>query len=211
MTQPVPEPRYRDANDLLMSGGAPSFKFARIGDTITGTVLRMDMAVQRDPVTQLPKHYEKTGEEKMQLVITLQTDLRDPAVERDDGRRRIFVKEYGQPKMALQQAVRDSGEPGLTIGGRLTDTYIGDAAPTFPGGSGEKLHRYEFTGPAGAAATDGQQQAAAGLAGILGATPIQQQPAGAYGAPTWQQPTQAQAPEPRHAAPPPAPTDTASL
>ena len=92
MTQPVPEPRYRDANDLLMSGGAPSFKFARIGDTITGTVLRMDMAVQRDPVTQLPKHYEKTGEEKMQLVITLQTDLRDPAVERDDGRRRIFVK-----------------------------------------------------------------------------------------------------------------------
>lgn len=89
------------------TGGAPSFKFAGIGDGVRGTVTDMLLTQQTaygDPDTKL---FFKDGSPRMQLNVTLQTKFRNwdkvakvptgedgkekPGSE-DDGTRRIYVK-----------------------------------------------------------------------------------------------------------------------
>lgn len=111
-----------NANDFLMGGaGAPSAKFPTVGTSHGGRITEQPtVEQQRDFQTGNPKFWDD-GNPMMQLVVTIQTDQRDPSVENDDGRRRIFVK--GQLKTAIQEAVRNAGARGLEVGGHLTVTY----------------------------------------------------------------------------------------
>ncbi|QFG08456.1 hypothetical protein SEA_GUANICA15_70 [Mycobacterium phage Guanica15] len=113
-----------DSYDFLGGGGVPSGKFGSHGDTVGGPIaVEPEQRQQTDYKTGEGLTW-KDGSPRMQLVVTVQTDLRDPEVEDDDGKRRLFVK--GEMRKAVQKAVIAAGARGLDVGGELYVTYTGD-------------------------------------------------------------------------------------
>lgn len=113
----------QNADQFLMGGGAASAKFKEYGDTVTGTIAEAPEVSQRtDPKDGSPQFW-KSGDPMMQLIVTLQTTLRDDAD--DDGKRRIYVKGKSLTE-AVREAVKKTGARGLEIGGTLTVTYVAD-------------------------------------------------------------------------------------
>ncbi|MDM2104790.1 Uncharacterised protein [Mycobacteroides abscessus subsp. bolletii] len=113
-----------DSYGFLSGGGAPSAKFKTHGDTVGGVIVEEPTQQQQRDLESGDLETWPDGNPKMQLVVTVQTDLRDPAVEDDDGKRRIFVK--GGLRKAVQEAVIAAGSRGLDVGGELHVTYTGD-------------------------------------------------------------------------------------
>jgi hypothetical protein len=107
----------QDVNTYLNSTGAPSAKFEKVGDKIGGVILDAQLREQTDFATGAVKYYDD-GKPMMQVVITLQTNQNDPAIEDDDGRRRIYAK--GQMLAELRKAV---GRGGIQVGGKLAIKY----------------------------------------------------------------------------------------
>lgn len=115
-----------DPDQFLMGAPkVPSFKFDQPGATVMGTVVFRETRVQtvyRDP--RLPKAPEviatwPSGDPKYQLVVHLQTQLRDPMVEGDTGLRAIYIK--GRLfEQAVRDAVKVTGAPGIQVGGYLS-------------------------------------------------------------------------------------------
>lgn len=161
--------RHQEADELLLREfeSIPSWKFENVGDEHTGIVIDKAKVPQREPGVSAQKHYRNSGKPAWQLAITLQTDERDPSNPDDDGRRRTFVREFGQARDVLSEAIAASGEPGLTIGGRLTRKFLGTGTAYH-----EKENRwgFTFTGPADVAVTspaEPKTDVAQALAGLL--------------------------------------------
>lgn len=135
------------ADDFLMGGGgAPSAKFPTPGTTVGGRITEKPTVEQQRDIKTGEKKFWNDGNPMMQLVVTVQTDLRDPEIDEDDGRRRLFVK--GQMKQAIADAVRTTGARGLEIGGTLTVTYTHDGQVTQRGFSAPKQYRAEYVAAA---------------------------------------------------------------
>ncbi|MBD5787129.1 hypothetical protein IF650_13155 [Cellulosimicrobium terreum] len=116
------------ANDVLMGGGgAPSAKFANPGDSIKGRIVAPPQAYQeRDYDRNNPgggdlKFYP-SGDPIMSVHVDVQTDLRDPSIEDDDGTRRVYI-EGRYLKADVRNAVRAADAPGLEVGGTLELTF----------------------------------------------------------------------------------------
>lgn len=121
-----------DGNDLLMGNGFPALKFPTPGTSATGRVVGQPRSQQQhDFATKKPVFWED-GRPKMQVVINLQTDLRDPSVPFDSGMRSLYVKGKNQTA-AVRAAVRESGAAKVAEGGTLTITYTGDGQPSGTG------------------------------------------------------------------------------
>lgn len=138
-----------DPNDLLLGGGgAPAAKFPTIGTTVKGTVLNSEVTQQIDFATQKPKFYDD-GNPAMQVVITIQTDERDPSIEDDDGRRRLFVR--GQMRTAVGEALRAAGAK-LEKGGTIAVQYAEDKPSNK--GNPAKQYRAQYQAPSVQAAAN---------------------------------------------------------
>jgi hypothetical protein len=183
----------QDANDLLMSGGIKSisWKDNPVGYTVVGTI------VDQPKVSQMTKYdsdeldYWPSGDPKMQIIVTLQTDQRDPADALDDGKRRLHIP----PRMMkpVREAVQRAAAPGLATGGRL--------AVRRTGGTGATGSPFEFAADYAPPAVDpGSMLGANGSAQAAAAPPLT---AAAQTAPVAAAPPPAQQQLP--AAPPPAP------
>jgi hypothetical protein len=139
-----------DPNAFLMGGGSASARFDNPGDTITGTICEApEVRQQTDISTGQPVHWP-SGDPKMQLIVTLQTTLRDDPD--DDGKRRIYVKGKSLTE-AVREAVRQTGAKGLEIGGTLTVTYTGDGVASQRGFNPPKLYTATYARPDTAAQT----------------------------------------------------------
>ncbi len=116
MTQPI------DANDLLMGGGVKSVKWAdqQIGHTVIGTIVDQPKAEQMKKYKSTELDFWKSGDPKMQIVVTIQTDERTDAD--DDGRRRLFIEPRMMPP--VREAVLKVGAKGLAVGGRIALRWI---------------------------------------------------------------------------------------
>jgi hypothetical protein len=135
-----------NAQDWLMSGGVPWAKFDDYGDQVTGTITEEPRVRQsRDYDSNEPAFWPDGGP-VTELVITLQTTERDPAVEDDDGKR-LFVVNSQAKKGALREAVRQAQAKGLAAGGRLQVTYTHDAEPTKRGKRGAKQYQARYAPP----------------------------------------------------------------
>jgi hypothetical protein len=135
------------ADDFLMGGGgAPSAKFPTPGTVIGGRITEKPTVEQQRDIKTGEKKFWSDGNPMMQLVVTVQTDQRDPEIDEDDGRRRLFVK--GQMKNAIADAVRTAGARGLEVGGTLTVTYTHDGQVTQRGFSAPKQYRAEYVAAA---------------------------------------------------------------
>ncbi|AEL19708.1 hypothetical protein SEA_EDUGATOR_58 [Mycobacterium phage Edugator] len=114
------------SKQFLAGGGAPTAKFPNQAyGTVNGGRIIAEPVVeqQRDYDTGKPLTYED-GNPKLQMVVTIQTDLRDPSISDDDGKRRLFVR--SGMRAAVQKAVQAAGVDYLAVGGDLQVTYTHD-------------------------------------------------------------------------------------
>lgn len=107
-------------------GGAPSFKFAKPGDSVTGKITDLQLVQQRaySPTGLGELKTWPSGDPMMQLNVTLQTDLRDPSLEDDDGKRRVYI-DGRRIREAVKDAYTKAGTDGLAVGGTYTQTFTG--------------------------------------------------------------------------------------
>lgn len=149
------------ANDFLMGGGIPAAKFDTIGTTVGGPITTPPkVEQQKDLDTGEPKFWND-GKPMMQMLVTVQTDQRDPEIQDDDGQRTFYIK--ANSLKAVRDAVRRSGAKGLEVGGILTLTYTGDGEQKKRGFNPPKLYAATYAPPSAAQANDflnGQAQAA---------------------------------------------------
>lgn len=139
-----------DPYDML-EGGKRAIKFvqkdqngfdqhAPVGTQFTGLIVG---DLRTAPVTNFTTKQPETwpdGRPKLQLVMDLQTDLRDPQDPTDDGRRSLYVK--NQMLAAFQQAVEPTKHLGkIGEGTRVTVTLVGYKDT----GKGNPQKLYEIT------------------------------------------------------------------
>lgn len=125
MTTPQQPPRYQDPNDFLMGGGYKSATFK--GEppiSWEGEVIEEPSLVQKRDYDSGDLLFWPDGNPRMQMVVVVQTDVRDPQIPDDDGIRAHYLD--GSKARAVRDAVRAAGADRIDVGGRLTLTYTHD-------------------------------------------------------------------------------------
>jgi hypothetical protein len=143
-----------EANDLLMGGGVKSATFPdqQYGTTVGGLIVREPTVRQQtDYKTGEPKFFPN-GDPMMQIVVQVQTDLRDPAEPNDDGVRGLYLK--AQMMQAVREAVKAAGGKGLEVGGHLAVTYVRDEPSKLGKGSDKKIYSAAYRLPTAQAANN---------------------------------------------------------
>ncbi len=162
--------------DSFFGESSPSAKFDAIGTTVGGVITRIgDPMQQTDFSSGKPLTWDD-GTPRMQLPVTVQTDLRDPSNPLDDGKRTLYVK--GEMKKAIGAALRAAGAK-MALGGTLTVTFSGEE-PT--AGYPKKLYTATYAAPAPGGAFF-EEPAAPVAAAHVGAPPAAPAPAPAAPAP----------------------------
>lgn len=132
------------ADQFLMGGGVLSAKFERIGDTVRGKITEEPEVRQQTDLNTGDLKFWPDGRPQNQLVVTIQTDLREDGD--DDGKRRIYVKGKSMTE-SLRDAVRQAGAKGLEVGGTLAVKYVGDGEPTKKGFNPPKQYAAQYERP----------------------------------------------------------------
>lgn len=157
--------------DSFFGESSPSAKFDAIGTTVGGVITRIgDPMQQTDFSSGKPLTWDD-GTPRMQLPVTVQTDLRDPSNPLDDGKRTLYVK--GEMKKAIGAALRAAGAK-MAIGGTLTVTFSGEE-PT--AGYPKKLYTATYAPPAAGFFEEPKQPVAAAHVGQPPAAPQPAAPA----------------------------------
>jgi hypothetical protein len=126
--------------------GAPYFPFREVGTTITGTVTTEPVVRDAtDPFTGDVVTW-KDGNPKKVLVVTVQTDLRDPANPEDSGQRSVWISTYGQ-RLAVKDALTRANASAIEVGGKLTLTFTGYGERTNPALNPPKAFSADYQKP----------------------------------------------------------------
>lgn len=141
--------------ESFFAGGVPAAKFAdgQYGTVIGGEITTEPrMQQQRDYTTGDPVVYPD-GNPAMQMVVTVRTDLRDPAIDGDTGERAFYIR--GQLRQAVGEALRKAGAKAPQKGGTLQVKYLRDEPVTLKNGrpgNPQKIYAAKYEPPATAAA-----------------------------------------------------------
>lgn len=145
-----------EANAMLFGGGAPSFKFEKVGDAVTGEIVAMDKRQQTGIDDGKPLYWDD-GSPRMMLVLTLQTS--DGDGDDDDGRRSIYLRggnyQVASGKgtsllVAVRDAVKRAGSTnGIESGGILTVQWSGEGVAK-RGFTAPKLYTAAYKAPVSA-------------------------------------------------------------
>jgi len=140
-------------------------KGCEVGSKISGTVISAGREQQRDFDTGAFLEWDN-GDPRMESVVVLQTDLRDPSRENDDGRRALHLRggNYevaegsGQAgEKALLEAINKTGIR-VDAGVKLTAAITGMAKATGRGRNPAKLWSFKLepapAAPSGIGAED---------------------------------------------------------
>lgn len=126
--QPQPQqPAQLSSLDSLLAGNsAKAFfdKYSQPGDTVTGVIEKIETTQVNDFQTKQPAYWND-GRPKEQIHIIIQTQLRDPSIEDDDGRRSLWVKGWGLQLKAFRDACKQSGVKVPKPGDTITERYVG--------------------------------------------------------------------------------------
>lgn len=132
------------------AGGTPSAftKDTPVGTVVGGRILDVAVRQVRDYESGEPQFWDD-GQPQQQVVITVQTDLRDPAKPDDDGRRGIYVKWWGDQRKALVAAVKAAGDTDVRVGGEFYAQYVGEKPnEKNPRLNPSKVYAYQYVKPA---------------------------------------------------------------
>lgn len=151
-------------NDLLGKMGRPWAKWPTKGHTVTGTVIGTPEARQSRNFETGDMDTWPNGDPKMEVVVPIATEERDPEVDNDDGERSLVLPVGTARFKAVQAAMKTAGVRALESGGVITVTYTGDG----PKPKGSKLNAPKefsatYTPPAGVS----ESEALAALGGLI--------------------------------------------
>lgn len=144
----------QDADDLIMSSvrkGHPAAKWPRVGHIVSGYVTKRPTKTEQRDEDNKPKTFDD-GTVRMQVLIDIQTQERDPDIPDDDGQRTIWGK--WEIQKAVGQALINAGVRRLEVGGFLEIGRSDDIPPV------KKIHKptqtfvAQYTPPAVRAADD---------------------------------------------------------
>lgn len=112
--------------DLLAGNSAKAYFGANSqpGDTVTGVIEKIETTQVNDFQTKQPAFWND-GRPKEQIHVIIQTQLRDPSVEEDDGRRSLWVKGWGIQLKAFRDACRQAGVKIPKPGDTITERFVG--------------------------------------------------------------------------------------
>lgn len=139
--------------DDFFAGGLPSAKFDVQNKIVGGRVVRVGEKQQQRDMQGNPKFWdgETKSDPMWQLPIDVQTDERDPEVVGDTGLRTIYVKQSGDMKRAIGEAVRRAGVQGAPkVGGVLEVAWTGVEPARTRGFNDKKLYSARYTAPTAA-------------------------------------------------------------
>lgn len=125
--QPQRQPaQLSSLGDLLAGNSAKAYFGANSqpGDSVTGVIEKIETTQVSDFQTKQPAFWND-GRPKEQIHVIIQTQLRDPSVEDDDGRRSLWVKGWGIQLKAFREACMQAGVKTPKPGDTITETYIG--------------------------------------------------------------------------------------
>lgn len=132
--------------DSALHGGSKSFfnLHSEPGDTVTGTIAKVDVKQVTNYKTKEPEFFP-SGDPKKQVILTLQTSLREDAD--DDGKRSVYIPLLGGKKAALGEAMRAAGmkeaSTALALGNTFTARFVGEERRHGKDGSyTEKIYEY---------------------------------------------------------------------
>lgn len=112
--------------DLLAGNSAKAYFDANSqpGDTVTGVIEKIETTQVNDFQTKQPAFWND-GRPKEQIHVIIQTQLCDPSVEEDDGRRSLWVKGWGIQLKAFRDACRQAGVKTPKPGDTITERFVG--------------------------------------------------------------------------------------
>lgn len=141
---------------LFQQQGAPYADFRAQGTHYEGPIIRTGQVQSRKFV---PPHQRAAGKQgelefwpdgkpKMTAIITIQTTLRDPSIEGDDGQRSLWIKGKSMTD-SVKDAIKRAGAArrGMEVGGWLSMTFTHETEPEFDGGSPTKHYKVEYMPP----------------------------------------------------------------
>lgn len=125
--QPQRQPaQLSSLGDLLAGNSAKAYFGANSqpGDSVTGVIEKIETTQVNDFQTKQPAYWND-GRPKEQIHVIIQTQLRDPSVEEDDGRRSLWVKGWGIQLKAFRDACRQAGVKIPKPGDTITERFVG--------------------------------------------------------------------------------------
>lgn len=125
--QPQRQPaQLSSLGDLLAGNSAKAYFGANSqpGDSVTGVIEKIETTQVNDFQTKQPAFWND-GRPKEQIHVIIQTQLRDPSVEEDDGRRSLWVKGWGIQLKAFRDACRQAGVKIPKPGDTITERFVG--------------------------------------------------------------------------------------
>jgi hypothetical protein len=136
--------------------GSPAFGFNQIGARVQGYVVaeptvkpQMKFDGSGKP-TDIPDTWT-SGDPKMKVIIQLQTQLRDPEMEEDDGVRGVYAvisNSEGSCFRAIKDAIKAAGRKDIEVGGFLDVWYAGDDPKSSNPRNPRKLYGAQYQPPA---------------------------------------------------------------
>jgi hypothetical protein len=141
---------------LFGQQGAPYANFPAPGTRHEGTIVRLSQVQSRKFVPPNLRAAGKQGElefwpdqrPKMTAIVTIQTTLRDPNIQGDDGQRSLWIKGKNM-ETAVKAGIRNAGASrrGLEVGGYFGMTFTHTTPPEFEGGSPAKHYEADYLVP----------------------------------------------------------------
>jgi hypothetical protein len=147
----------------------PYAPFKTVGTEYSGIIVR---ASKRQATAYLPKAQREAGKKgdllwwdpptatspgkpKWVVIITLQTDLRDPSIDDDDGRRSLWIRGK-QMETAVKKALKEAGaaKEGIVEGGWLRMKFTHETPTDGEDVSPTKQYEATYRPPAPGANTD---------------------------------------------------------
>lgn len=141
-----------DANDLIMGASVQGAKFETIGDLCQGEIVKIGDKQQSRKFRQDGKLGELAfwddGSPIWQVRIDVQTDVRDPAIQHDDGIRALHVRAGSEMRRAIQEAVRAAGARELLVGAFIGVQLVGtEQSGPVPAPNDKKLYQSVYRPP----------------------------------------------------------------
>ena len=125
--QPQRQPaQLSSLGDLLAGNSAKAYFGANSqpGDSVTGVIEKIETTQVNDFQTKQPAFWND-GRPKEQIHVIIQTQLRDPSVDDDDGRRSLWIKGWGIQLKAFREACRQAGVKIPKPGDTITERFVG--------------------------------------------------------------------------------------
>lgn len=131
-------------DDIVAGSGAKSFfnQYSQPGASVSGVIDDVEVQHYHDYNTKEPAYW-KDGRPMQQIRIVLQTQLRDPELDDDDGRRSLYIKGWGLQLKAFRDARRKAGmSRSPRRGDRMAATFRGYDPQSANPANPAKLYEY---------------------------------------------------------------------